>query len=54
MPLRVREVYVARVATAATTAALDALMREARQRYLAPSLGDLFAAIDRRRNQLER
>ena len=54
MPLTVCEAYVERVATATTIATLDALLREARQRYLGPSLGDVFAAVDRRRRELER
>jgi len=54
MPLPVREAYLERVATAATIETLDTLLREARQRYLGPSLGDVFAAVDRRRRELER
>lgn len=54
MPLPVREVYLAQVEMAATTEALDALLRNARQRYLGPSLGDLFDAVHRRRRELQR
>ena len=54
MPVAARHAYLDRVATAATTDALDALRREARRRYLGPSLRDLFAAFDHRRRELER
>ena len=54
MPVPARQAYLDRVATADTTEALDAVRRDARRRYLVPSLGDLFAAVDHRRRELER